>query len=400
MSARKYDTNGWFTVRNNPISRVGVFPYYGRDIGAPEPDRIYRVLRPAEELGKQETLDSFRLLPLVDDHTWLGDPESGGTPAEDKGVHGILGEEVSFDGRVMRGPLKIFSKALDNRLKNGKKELSCAYRCRYEFTAGEFEGEAYDAIQRDLRGNHIALVDKGRMGADVRVLDHGTFAFDAMDVELGMDPELQAALDEAGTTLAQVSDAAPDTALFDKIKMALQAALAAIEKATGVVPKEEAASEAEEKPAEDHATMTPEEQKELDDAKATADAATAAATEAKAALDAALAEVAALKRAADEAPPALDAATVMREMGARDELANNLKPHVGAFDHAGMTLAEVAKYGVGKLELEAADGQETAVLKAYLKAAPDPTKTVPGHGADAAPVAGGGLIARKLKSAA
>lgn len=398
MSARKYDTNGWFTVRNNPISRVGIFPYYGRDCGGPEPDRIYRVLRPAEELGKAETLDSFRLLPLVDDHTWLGDPEMGGTPAEDKGVHGILGEEITFDGRIMRGPLKIFSKALDNRLKNGKKELSCAYRCRYEFTAGVFEGEAYDAIQRDLRGNHIALVDKGRMGADVKVLDHGFYAFDAMDVETGMDPELQAALDQAGETLALVSDAAPDTGLFDKIKTALQAALAAIEKATGAVPKEEAAPEPEDEPAEDAATMTPEEQKELDDAKAAADAAQAANAETKAALDTAMAEIAALKEA--QTAPTVDAASIMREVGARDELANHLKPHVGAFDHAVMTLAEVAKYGVGKLELEAADGQETAVLKAYLKAAPDPTKVVSGHGADSATVKTGGLIAGKLKSAA
>src|SRR4051794_25123272 len=46
-TARVEDINGYVTVENNPISRSGVFQSLGRSIGAPEPDRIYNVYRPA-----------------------------------------------------------------------------------------------------------------------------------------------------------------------------------------------------------------------------------------------------------------------------------------------------------------------------------------------------------------
>lgn len=81
MSKRKYDKNGFFEVRDNPISKVGIFPYMGSSIGADEPNRIYRVYRPEEELSNEETIESFKLLPFVDDHAMLG---SGEIPAEKK----------------------------------------------------------------------------------------------------------------------------------------------------------------------------------------------------------------------------------------------------------------------------------------------------------------------------
>lgn len=45
------------------------------------------------------------------------------------------------------------------------------YFCDYELTPGTFNGIHYDAVQRNIRGNHIALVEEGRMGSDVRVMD-------------------------------------------------------------------------------------------------------------------------------------------------------------------------------------------------------------------------------------
>ena len=174
MTARLYDLNGWFEVPRNPISKVGVFPYLGRSIGAggpkfPEgdPDKIYMVYRPAEELSDPEAIASFRLTPFVDEHTMLGSEAEGLTPPEQKGVHGVLGENVVFENGVLYSNLKVFSEALAARLNSGKKEVSCGYRCAYDFTPGTFEGQPYDAVQRTIRGNHLALVDEGRMGPDV-----------------------------------------------------------------------------------------------------------------------------------------------------------------------------------------------------------------------------------------
>jgi mutator protein MutT len=99
-TARKEDLNGYITVEKNPISRSGVFQYLGRSIGAPEPDKIYNVYRPAEEFTP-ETVESFKLLPIVNDHTMLGPQEQGFVPAEEKGVHGTTGEDVVFENGVL-----------------------------------------------------------------------------------------------------------------------------------------------------------------------------------------------------------------------------------------------------------------------------------------------------------
>ncbi|STZ15545.1 Uncharacterized protein conserved in bacteria [Morganella morganii] len=86
MTKRTYDNNGWLEVKDNPISKAGVFDYLGAEIGAPEPDRIYKVFRPPEELGSEETIKSFRLTPFIVDHEMLG---KNATPAEKKGIQGL-----------------------------------------------------------------------------------------------------------------------------------------------------------------------------------------------------------------------------------------------------------------------------------------------------------------------
>ena len=57
-------------------------------------------------------------------------------------------------------------------LKSGKRELSNGYRFTLDLTAGVTpQGEAYDGIQRNIRGNHIALVDAARCGSACRISD-------------------------------------------------------------------------------------------------------------------------------------------------------------------------------------------------------------------------------------
>lgn len=176
--AKQVDYNDFWYIQHNPITKAGVFPYLGKQIDPSlEPDKVYMVLRPADEIEKAK--DTFKLIPLVDEHTMLG---AEFTPAEKKGVHGVLGEEITAKDGTVYADVKIFSEYLKDAIENGKKELSLGYFCKYDLTPGEYNGVHYDAVQRDLRGNHIALVDNGRMGHDVRVMDSLHFACDAMDV--------------------------------------------------------------------------------------------------------------------------------------------------------------------------------------------------------------------------
>ena len=168
-TVREIDTNGWFEIKGNPLSKVGVFPYSGRSLHVPgmdlDPDKMYMVYRPAEELSTQETIDSFKLLPWIDDHTMLG--KDFGTSAENKGIDGVIGEEVYFEHPYLRGNIKLFSDELAEKIdEDGKRDLSCGYKCKYEWAPGEFDGVAYDIVQRQIRGNHLASVETGRMGKD------------------------------------------------------------------------------------------------------------------------------------------------------------------------------------------------------------------------------------------
>lgn len=340
-SARTYDLNGWFEIKGNPLSKVGVFDYSGAQVGAPpaDADRIFKVYRPAEELADPDAIASFRLTPLINDHTMLGEDY---TPAENKGVDGVIGEDVYFSDNVLRGNVKVFSKALAEAIEKGKTELSCGYRCIYDFTAGTWNGQAYDVIQRKIRGNHVALVDEGRMGPDVSVLDHLVFTVDAKET-MPVDEETKALLLSIAARL-------------DK----LEAAAAPVEPpvAPPVAPvKDEPVTPP---PADTPPADTPPPVKD---------------EETPASMDAALARIATLegKLAAAAAKPAMDEAAIIAIHADRADLVERLSTHIGTFDHARMTTEQVAAYGVEKLGIKnVPKGHERVALDAALQAKTTP----------------------------
>lgn len=315
-SARITDGNGFYEVKHNPISKVGVFPYSGRSIGADEPDKIYMVYRPADELGSPECMESFRLLPFVDEHHMLGD---GGIPAEQKGVHGVLGEDITFEDDTLYGNIKVFSESLANLIEGGKRELSCGYRCTYEFAPGTYDGVKYDAIQRNIRGNHLALVEEGRMGKEVAVLDSAfTFTFDAkeqLDMEETTSPELEQHESEEMKAINDIN--AKLAALSDIVNKLMEAEQTENEDGEEVVP------EGSEMDTDENITDEDENKSEAMDA-------------------------AEIKK------------SIMAEFASRDKLYKKASPVIGAFDHAEMDLAGMVKYVSGKLgvkaSLDAIDG--------------------------------------------
>lgn len=331
MSQRQHDINGWFEVKNNPISKVGVFPYLGSTIDSSgefglTPDELYNVFRPEAELNNPDTIDSFKLVPWIDDHEFLGDT---GTPAEEKGVHGVVGEDVKFDKGILTGNIKVFSERLKNEIETGKQELSLGYRCKYEKQSGNFGGDRYDFVQTDIRGNHLALVDQGRMGSDVKVQDHFILTVDSGDFVMSDTPEEKAQDEEM--TLAQV---------IEKLD-------ALAEVVAGMQPSEDEEESKEEDMSEESEDESEKEDKETGDMKT--------------AMDAMSKQIADLQTNGEK--------LFIQRAAQRDSLVQGLSVHVGAFDHSEMTLNEVAKYGADKLGLDCAEDQAVAAVKGYLKAA-------------------------------
>ena len=344
MSAQSVDINGYVEIKGNPISKTGVYPYLGREIGASEPDRIYKVYRPEEELSSQETIDSFKLMPLVDEHAMLGDEAAGFTPAERKGVQGVIGEDVYFDAPYLRGNIKVYSESAKGLVKSGtKRELSPGYRFKLDMTPGTFNGEAYDAIQREIRANHLALVTEGRTGPDVSVLDSAAHlcALDSalLQEALTMADEMNPASESAGT----------DVDLKAQIKQILAEIKAEEEvKETGEelgVDADPAPTPAAKDPAEDPATKAATDE---DMAKG---------------MDALRAELASLKK---QLSTAQDSGSLLGQIADRDALYAKVSPFIGAFDHASMTADALAAYAVKKLEVPAKAGTERVALDAWL----------------------------------
>jgi hypothetical protein len=189
----------------------------------------------------------------------LGDPNSGLTPAEEKGIEGVTGQEVFFKDGVLYSNLKVFSNNMDELIENGKKELSLGYRCKYEISSGIFNGKQYDAIQKDLRGNHIALVNQGRMGPDVAVLD--SFTFDAKDIIMP-EPEMKKEMDELKEEVKKIGDSlkAMDSRLCGMDKKITDSNeedpdVAADKAAKDKAAKDESELKAKEKEAEDKKAM-------------------------------------------------------------------------------------------------------------------------------------------------
>lgn len=361
MTQRIPDVNGWYEIKNNPLSKVGVFPYLGRNIGAPDPDKLYSVLRPADELANPDTVNSFRLLPLIDDHTMLGDENSGFTPAEQKGVQGTTGDNVSFNNAtgILQSNIKVFSERLKKLIESGKKQLSCGYRCLYEAATGTYQGQTYDYIQRNIRGNHLALVDQGRMGPDVRVLDcqdHFIITNDSMEFEH------------------------MTTQTGEKKAPTLDSLAAAMDEISKVLSKIVAKDEEEMKAAE---TKKADEEKAEADKKAADEAAAveAAKTE-KEKLEGDKKGMDAMEKKLTAVQDELDTVkkngikTLLAEVSQRDQLAQRLAPFIGSFDHAEKTLSEVAEYGAEKLGLKCEKGQEKTALDGYLHGRDAPTAFV------------------------
>ncbi len=169
-TSRTYDEDGRLRVSLTPISKATVNPYYGREIpGADrlglEPNRIYNLLRDAGELAK--AAPSFNGVQLLDAHI----PVTAANPQDDA-IVGAIGTDTTFDAPYLKASLIVWDADAIARIESGEqRELSCGYRYDADMTPGTYEGQPYDGVMRNIRGNHVALVEKGRAGPDVLVGD-------------------------------------------------------------------------------------------------------------------------------------------------------------------------------------------------------------------------------------
>jgi len=169
-SVRTFDQDGRLHVALTNISKANICPYRGNEIPdwqelGLDPDKVYKLLRDPAELEKGAS--TFNNIPVLSEHV----PVSVENPRQEL-VMGSTGTDSVFESPYLKNSMVVWvQKAIDGIKSKDQQELSCAYYYRADMKPGTFEGQSYDGVMRDIRGNHVALVSKGRAGPDVLVGD-------------------------------------------------------------------------------------------------------------------------------------------------------------------------------------------------------------------------------------
>lgn len=167
--------DGYLTTVAKAV-RTGIQLYAGSEMGRPDL-RVVRVMRPAEEVFSVDSLQSFSHAPVTLDH-----PTEPVTQDNWKALAvGEVSTVAQKDGDWIALPLILKDGAAIKAVESGKRELSAGYTCELEFVDGHPD---YDAIQRNIRINHLAVVDKARAGSTARIGDSwGSGPIHATDTE-------------------------------------------------------------------------------------------------------------------------------------------------------------------------------------------------------------------------
>lgn len=175
-----------YLVVDARIARAGnVQRYLGSEVGRPDLATV-DVYRPAEEVFSADAMASFAHRPVTDDH-----PKEAVTKDNWKALaRGQTDGDIRRDGDFLRVPLMVADGEAIKKIEDGKRELSAGYTCELKWEKGTApSGQTFDAIQTNIRANHVAIVQRGRAGKDCRIgdADHWGSAPVILDKETKMN---------------------------------------------------------------------------------------------------------------------------------------------------------------------------------------------------------------------
>lgn len=150
---------GYLVCYDVPINRVGTQEYFPQEIGLDGTEKL-SVERLPEDVFSAETLASFEGKPVTYGHP---------TEAVNSGNFAIYSkghvQNVRRAGNATVADLLIQDPTLIELIKNGTvREISCGYRCDFIEDGGRIR-------QKNILGNHVAVVPQGRAGAGVAIKD-------------------------------------------------------------------------------------------------------------------------------------------------------------------------------------------------------------------------------------
>lgn len=166
LSQTRKTSDGYLVTEAFAV-RTGIQLYAGSEVGLIDRD-VVRVWRPEEEVRDAKSLATFSHAPIT-----MGHPSEAVTRDNWKELaKGEVSTEATWIDNKIKLPLIVKDAEAIEAIDKGTRELSAGYTCELEFVDGFTpEGEAYDAVQRNIKINHLALVPRGRAGSECRVED-------------------------------------------------------------------------------------------------------------------------------------------------------------------------------------------------------------------------------------
>ena len=160
-------------------TKAGVFLYLNKD------GSTRRELRPRSEVHDAASLKTLENKPHTNSHPPVLLNSKNTKQYQTGNVYGK--HEVAEDGIHTKARVMVTDEATINDIQSGKEQVSCGYTCDIDNTSGiDPEFGAYDAIQRNIKYNHLASEWRGRAGAGAAIKrdsDDDGVRFDAYEIE-------------------------------------------------------------------------------------------------------------------------------------------------------------------------------------------------------------------------
>lgn len=164
----KLTAEGYMIAEHVPVARTGIQEYSALELGLDASLKTVRLLRPADEVFKPESMATLDRKPITYYH-----PERGVDASNWKSVAVGRVEGPVQDGEFLDvDRFEVNDGGTVESIAYGVKEVSCGYSFRLDLTPGQTaSGEVFDGVMRDIEHNHVAIVYRGRCGSGCAVGD-------------------------------------------------------------------------------------------------------------------------------------------------------------------------------------------------------------------------------------
>jgi hypothetical protein len=147
---------GFLIVKATPIARTGVFPYMtfdGKSMQAKLPDDLLSNTTVLSAQGKAVTNNHPPVSVTADNFKQYS--------------VGVTMDDAKAVGDKLQVTVQVMDAQAIRDVESGKRELSIGFSADIVEKNGIFDGQKFDHVQKNIRINHVAIVDKGRAGSEV-----------------------------------------------------------------------------------------------------------------------------------------------------------------------------------------------------------------------------------------